>query len=134
MAFGLEVYWVSGLNRRLMLHTMRDGMGIFVVPERLADFHKSMLFAFYGSNQKLTRQGEERLGDLMDALIAFWGRNIGIVTGGAAASWSRPTRWPASAVFCRGPTFWNHRSVHDHRRGLLPGVSVDLSPQPPEVV
>jgi len=83
-AFGLEVYWVSGLNRRLMLHTMRDGMGYFVVPERLADFHKSMLFAFYGSNQKLTRQGEERLGDLMDALIAFWGRNIGIVTGGGS--------------------------------------------------
>jgi hypothetical protein len=67
-----------------MLHTMRDGMGYFVVPERLADFHKSMLFAFYGSNQKLTRQGEERLGNLMDALIAFWGRNIGIVTGGGS--------------------------------------------------
>jgi predicted Rossmann-fold nucleotide-binding protein len=83
-AFGLEVYWVSGLNRRLMVHTMRDGMGYFVVPERLADFHKSMLFAFYGSNQKLTCKGEERLGQLMDALIAFWGRNIGIVTGGGS--------------------------------------------------
>jgi len=94
-AFGLEVYWVSGLNGRLMKHTMRDGMGYFVAPERNADFHfvapernadfhKSMLFAFYGSNQKLSGRGEERLGALMDALIDFWGKHIGIVTGGGS--------------------------------------------------
>jgi predicted Rossmann-fold nucleotide-binding protein len=83
-AFGLEVYWVSGLNGRLMKHTMRDGMGYFVAPERNAEFHKSMLFAFYGSNQKLSREGEMRLGALMDALIDFWGKHIGIVTGGGS--------------------------------------------------
>jgi len=83
-AFGLEVYWVSGLNKRLMKHTMRDGMGYFVAPERLADFHKSMLFAFYGSNQQLSSSGEDRLGTLMDALIDFWGQRIGIVTGGGS--------------------------------------------------
>jgi predicted Rossmann-fold nucleotide-binding protein len=83
-AFGLEVYWVSGLNGRLMKHTMRDGMGYFVAPERLADFHKSMLFAFYGSNQKLSSKGVARLGTLMDALIDFWGKRIGIVTGGGS--------------------------------------------------
>jgi hypothetical protein len=83
-AFGLDVYWVCQLNRRLMMHTMRDGMGYFVVPERLADFHKSMLFAFYGSNQRLSRTGEARLGKLLDALIDFWGKNIGIVTGGGS--------------------------------------------------
>jgi len=83
-AFGIEVYWVSGLNGCLMVHTMRDGMGYFVLPERLADFHKSMLFAFYGSNMRLSREGQGRLGDLMDALIAFWGQSIGIVTGGGS--------------------------------------------------
>ena len=83
-AFGLEVYWACQLNRRLMVHTMRDGMGYFVAPERLADFHTSMLFAFYGSNQRLSRKGEARLGELLDALIAFWGKNIGIVTGGGS--------------------------------------------------
>jgi hypothetical protein len=83
-AFGLEVYWVSGLNGRLMKHTMRDGMGYFVAPERIADFHKSMLFAFYGSNQRLSRGGAERLGALMDSLIDFWGNHIGIVTGGGS--------------------------------------------------
>ena len=83
-AFGLEVYWISGLNGRLMKHTMRDGMGYFVAPERLADFHKSMLFAFYGSNQKLSANGEARLGTLLDALIDFWGKRIGIVTGGGS--------------------------------------------------
>jgi predicted Rossmann-fold nucleotide-binding protein len=83
-AFGLEVYWVSGLNDHLMKHTMRDGMGYFVAPERLADFHKSMLFAFYGSNQRLSARGEARLGTLMDALIDFWGQRIGIVTGGGS--------------------------------------------------
>ncbi|MGD2188202.1 MAG: LOG family protein, partial [Desulfobacterales bacterium] len=83
-AFGIEVYWVSGLNGCLMVHTMRDGMGYFVLPERLADFHKSMLFAFYGSNRRLSEEGEARLGNLMDALIAFWGQSIGIVTGGGS--------------------------------------------------
>jgi hypothetical protein len=67
-----------------MKHTMRDGMGYFVAPERLPDFHKSMLFAFYGSNQRLSGSGEKRLGLLMDALIDFWGKHIGIVTGGGS--------------------------------------------------
>jgi predicted Rossmann-fold nucleotide-binding protein len=83
-AFGLEVFWVSGLNGQLIKHTMRDGMGYFVAPERMADFHKSMLFAFYGSNQRLSQAGETRLGNLMDALIEFWGKRIGIVTGGGS--------------------------------------------------
>ena len=83
-AFGIKVYWVSDLNDCLMVHTMRDGMGYFVLPERLADFHTSMLFAFYGSNIRLSKKGQARLGDLMDALIGFWGQNIGIVTGGGS--------------------------------------------------
>jgi predicted Rossmann-fold nucleotide-binding protein len=83
-AFGLDVYWVCGLNRRLMVHTMRDRMGYFVAVDRLADFHRSMLFAFYGSNRTLSRAGENRLGDLLDALIGFWGKTIGIVTGGGS--------------------------------------------------
>ena len=88
-AFGLKVYWVCGLNNQLMVHTMREDMGYFVVPDRLADFHKSMLFAFYGSNQELSEQGAKRLGDLLDALIAFWGSHIGIVTGGGSGVMER---------------------------------------------
>jgi predicted Rossmann-fold nucleotide-binding protein len=83
-AFGVDVYWVCGLNRRLMMHTMRDGKGYFVALERLADFHKSMLFAFYGSTLALSAAGVSRLGLLMDALVAFWGHSIGIVTGGGS--------------------------------------------------
>lgn len=83
-AFGVDIYWVCGLNQRLMVHTIRDGKGYFVVPERLADFHKSMVFAFYGSTLPLTPAGRERLGKLLDALVSFWGHNIGIVTGGGS--------------------------------------------------
>jgi predicted Rossmann-fold nucleotide-binding protein len=83
-AFGVEVYWVCGLNKSLMVHTIRDGKGYFVAPDRLADFHKSMLFAFYGSTLPLTPAGRERLGKLLDALVCFWGQNIGIVTGGGS--------------------------------------------------
>jgi predicted Rossmann-fold nucleotide-binding protein len=83
-AYGVDVFWVCGLNRRLMEHTIRDGKGYFVATERLADFHKSMLFAFYGSTMALSDTGENRLGQLMDALVAFWGSNIGIVTGGGS--------------------------------------------------
>jgi len=81
---GLEVYWTSGLNERVMVHTMRDGKGYFVVPEKLPDFHKAMLFAFYGSNRPLSEKGADRLGRLMDNLIEFWGTGIGIVTGGGS--------------------------------------------------
>jgi len=83
-AFGVDVFWVSGLNDRLMVHTTRDGKGYFVTPDRLADFHKSMLFAFYGSNKVLSDSGNQKLGALMDALIKFWGKRIGIVTGGGS--------------------------------------------------
>lgn len=83
-AYGVAVFWVCGLNGRMMVHTMRDGKGYFVALERLADFHKSMLFAFYGSTLPLSKQGETRLGALMDALVDFWGHNIGIVTGGGS--------------------------------------------------
>lgn len=83
-AFGLDVYWVCNLNRRLMVHTMRDGKGYFVAVDRLADFHKSMLFAFYGSTLPLSQSGVDRLGRLMDALVSFWGSSIGIVTGGGS--------------------------------------------------
>lgn len=83
-AFGVDVYWVCSLNQRLMIHTMRDGKGYFVALDRLADFHKSMVFAFYGSTLALTEAGKHRLGGLMDALVHFWGRNIGIVTGGGS--------------------------------------------------
>jgi predicted Rossmann-fold nucleotide-binding protein len=104
-AFGLEVYWVSGLTRRLMVHTMRDGMGYFVVPERLADFHKSMLFALYGSNQKLSARGEARLGELMDALITFWGNNIGIVTGGGSGVMEQANRLARQRGILSGANF-----------------------------
>lgn len=83
-AFGIDVYWVCGLNQRLMVHTMRDGKGYFVATDRLADFHKSMLFAFYGSTMALSEVGGQRLGRLLDALMAFWGKSIGIVTGGGS--------------------------------------------------
>jgi predicted Rossmann-fold nucleotide-binding protein len=104
-AFGLEVYWVSGLTRRLMVHTMRDGMGYFVVPERLAEFHKSMLFALYGSNQTLSARGEARLGELMDALIEFWGRNIGIVTGGGSGVMEQANRLARQRGILSGANF-----------------------------
>ena len=83
-AFGVDVYWICSLNQRLMIHTMRDGKGYFVSVDRLADFHKSMLFAFYGSTLPLSDTASDRLGRLMDALVSFWGRNIGIVTGGGS--------------------------------------------------
>lgn len=83
-AFGLDVFWISSLNDSLMVHTIRDGKGYFVDPARFADFHKSMLFAFYGSNKALSTSGNKRLGALLDSLVDFWGKNIGIVTGGGS--------------------------------------------------
>lgn len=82
---GIEVYWISSLTGSLMVSTMRDGKGYFVVPDRLAGFHKTMLFAFYGSNRRLSENAVTRLNELIAALVDFWGRkNIGIITGGGS--------------------------------------------------
>ena len=103
--FGLEVYWVCGLTKKLMVHTMRDGKGYFVDLDRLADFHKSMLFAFYGSTLELSSQGIERLGKLMDALICFWGKNIGIVTGGGSGVMEMANRLARQRGILSGANF-----------------------------
>ncbi|MFH2065147.1 MAG: LOG family protein [Pseudomonadota bacterium] len=103
--FGITIYWVCELNSRIMVHTMRDNMGYFVVPERLADFHKSMFFAFYGSTLELSPNGVKRLGDLMDALIGFWGKNIGIVTGGGSGVMEEANRQARSRGILSGANF-----------------------------
>ncbi len=111
-AFGVDVYWASGLKQGLLVHTMRDGKGYFVTPDRLADFHKSMLFAFYGSTMPLSRAGVKRLGRLMDALIGFWGKHIGIVTGG-------------------GSGVMEHANTFARKRGILSGANyLDITDQP----
>ena len=83
-AFGVDVYWVCPLNNSTMIYTTRDGKGYFVNCDKMSAFHKSMFFAFYGSNKKLSEKGISRIGMLMDLLIEFWGKNIGIVTGGGS--------------------------------------------------
>jgi predicted Rossmann-fold nucleotide-binding protein len=103
--FGLEVYWICSLTKKLMVHTMRDGKGYFVDLDRLADFHKSMLFAFYGSTLELSAQGIERLGRLMDALIFFWGKNIGIVTGGGSGVMEMANRLARERGILSGANF-----------------------------
>ena len=111
-AFGVAVYWASSLKDGLMVHTMRDGKGYFVDPDRIADFHKSMLFAFYGSTMPLSGAGVGRLGRLMDALIDFWGKNIGIVTGG-------------------GSGVMEHANTFARKRGILSGANyLDITDQP----
>lgn len=111
-AYGVDVYWLCNLNQRLMIHTMRDGKGYFVAVERLADFHKSMLFAFYGSTLPLSEAGKDRLGCLMDRLVAFWGCNIGIVTGG-------------------GSGVMEEANTMARQRGILSGANfLDITDQP----
>ncbi|MBN1930494.1 MAG: LOG family protein [Desulfobacterales bacterium] len=110
--FGVDVYWVSRLNNRLMVHTMRDGKGYFVVPERLAEFQKSMLFAFYGSNKPLSETGVTCVDNLIRALIGFWGKNIGIVTGG-------------------GSGVMEHANTLARKHGILSGANyLDITDQP----
>ena len=134
-AFGLDVYWVCGLNRRLMVHTMRDRMGYFVAVDRLADFHRSMLFAFYGSNQTLVARGREPPGGPAGRADRLLGQDHrdrdrrGQRRHGAGQPAGAAPRHPV-----RRQLPGNHRPEHDDRRGFLPGIPVDLPPQPPEVV
>jgi hypothetical protein len=98
-AFGLDVFWVSSLNDCLMVHTIRDGKGYFVDPERFADFHKSMLFAFYGSNKSLSDDGNKRLGELLDALVDFGEKISELLQGAEVALWNRSINLPGNGGF-----------------------------------
>lgn len=110
--FGIDVFWVSRLNSRLMIHAMRDGKGYFVTPERLTDFHRSMLFAFFGSNLELSEAGVRRLEELIKALVNYWGQNIGIVTGG-------------------GSGVMEHVNTLARKHGILSGANyLDITDQP----
>jgi len=95
-----------------MVHAMRDGKGYFVTPERLTDFHKSMLFAFFGSNLELSEAGVRRLDDLIESLVDYWGQNIGIVTGG-------------------GSGVMEHVNTLARKHGILSGANyLDITDQP----
>ncbi len=102
---GIDVYWISDLTGSLLISTMRDGKGYFVRPNRLADFHKSMLFAFYGSNKKLSEAAIWRMGKLVDALIGFWGHNIGIVTGGGSGVMEQANKIARDRTILSGANF-----------------------------
>ena len=82
--YGVGLYWVSSLTNCLMASALRDRKGYFVAPGKLHNFHTSMLFAFYGSNKAISKKGIGRLTELIDALLRFWGKNIGILTGGGS--------------------------------------------------
>jgi predicted Rossmann-fold nucleotide-binding protein len=102
---GVNVYWVSGLTSCLMVSALRDRKGYFVMPGKLHNFHTSMLFAFYGSNKALSKKGLRRLTDLIDALIGFWGKNIGILTGGGSGVMQEANRLARERGILSGANF-----------------------------
>jgi predicted Rossmann-fold nucleotide-binding protein len=104
-SYNVDVHWVSKLTSKLMTHTMRDGLGYFVLPERLVDFHRSMIFAFYGSSLDLTPEAVDRLGNLLDALIRFWGKNIGILTGGGSGVMGMANKFAKERGILSGANF-----------------------------
>jgi len=103
--YGVNVYWVSGLTKCLMVSALRDRKGYFVMPEKLHNFHTSMLFAFYGSNKPLSKKGLARLNDLVDALVRFWGKNIGILTGGGSGVMQEANRLARERGILSGANF-----------------------------
>ncbi len=103
--YGVSLYWVSSLTNCLMASALRDRKGYFVAPGKLHNFHTSMLFAFYGSNKAISDKGIVRLTELIDALIRFWGKNIGILTGGGSGVMQEANRLARERGILSGANF-----------------------------
>ncbi|HVU24072.1 MAG TPA: LOG family protein [Opitutus sp.] len=81
-AIGLQVYWYDELTNDIYLHTYKKEHGFFVREENARKFQESTILAFYGSAVGLDAPDTARISGLVDKLAAFFGNNLGVLTGG----------------------------------------------------
>ncbi|HWA87725.1 MAG TPA: LOG family protein [Opitutus sp.] len=81
-AIGLQVYWYDELTNDIYLHTYKKEHGFFVREEIARKFQESTILAFYGSAVGLDAPDTARISGLVDKIAAFFGHNIGVLTGG----------------------------------------------------
>ena len=81
-AIGIQTYWYDEVTKDLYQHVYKKDHGFFVREENARKFQESTVLAFYGSALGLDKADTDRISGLVDQLSAFFGSNVGILTGG----------------------------------------------------
>ncbi|TVR48029.1 MAG: DNA-binding protein [Puniceicoccaceae bacterium] len=79
---GIRVYWHNEPLKDLFVHTYKKSHGFFLREEELNRFHASTILAFYGSGYAMDAGQADAVKDLVRRMTAFFGANVGILTGG----------------------------------------------------
>lgn len=112
---GIQVYWYNDLLKDLYRYTFKKGHGFFIREEQATQFEISTIFAMYGSAVDLSASETAGVKGLTNALIEFFGNNIGFLTGGGGGVMGAAT-------------------TAARERGCLAGACfLELEAQPPEV-
>lgn len=79
---GIDVFWANEVFEQMGVYVLRNRRGYFVNPKVLPRFQDALLIGVYGSTIDLPAEEAERLSTLITELSAFFGSNVGFITGG----------------------------------------------------
>ncbi len=110
---GLEVYWYNEQFDTLFVHTYKKDRGFFIREEHLRQFQASTILAFYGSGETLTAEVKSNMENLLTTLVEFFGRRVGVLTGGGGGIMEHATETARTQGCLRGACFLELEAVED---------------------
>jgi len=79
---GIEVFWCNEHRHHVAVHVFRGHRGFFCELHKVDGFKNALVVAAYGSSRELPTSEKARLRALIEALFAFFGEDLAILTGG----------------------------------------------------
>ncbi len=110
---GLEVYWHNEQFDDLFRHTYKKDRGFFIREELIRQFQASTILAFYGSGEALAPEVKANMESLLNTIVEFFGRRVGVLTGGGGGIMAHATETAKSHACLRGACFLELEAVED---------------------
>ncbi len=88
---GLEVFWCNEHRNQIVRHVFRGLRGYFTTPDQVDRFRSCLIFGVYGSTKPLDDQAVDQVERVLKNLLALFGNDIGILTGGGPGAMQQVT-------------------------------------------